>query len=90
MFCGLLASGLHRVLEFDRAHMGLPLSRLALYSRRETAEWAGAWSARKGAAILVNQPWAREAIGSQYETSSSPTPERQDVYPTLISISVSG
>jgi glycine/D-amino acid oxidase-like deaminating enzyme len=38
MFRSLLASGLHRGLEFDRAHMGLPLPRLALYSRRETSE----------------------------------------------------
>jgi hypothetical protein len=48
MFCSLLASGLHRVLEFDRAHLGLPLSRLALYSRRETIEWTCAWSFGKG------------------------------------------
>jgi hypothetical protein len=48
MFRSLLASGLHRGLEFDRAHMGLPLPRLALYSRWETSEWTSGWSFRQG------------------------------------------
>src|ERR1035438_45960 len=39
MFCGLLASGLHRVLEFDGAHLGLPVSRVALYAGRKTIKW---------------------------------------------------
>jgi hypothetical protein len=61
MFRSLLASGLHRVLEFDRAHLGLPLSRLALYSRRETAEWTRAWSFRKGFVKLGHIIFAGES-----------------------------
>ena len=61
MFCSLLASGLHRVLEFDRAYMGLPLSRLAFYSRRETAEWTCARSFGKGFVILGQIIFAGES-----------------------------
>jgi hypothetical protein len=52
---------LHRVLEFDRAHLGLPLSRLALYARRETAEWTGAWSFGKGFIKLGQMTFAAES-----------------------------
>jgi hypothetical protein len=74
--CGLYAPGLHRVLEYDGAHVGLPLSWLAIYERRKTAQWTCAGSSCQEPLMETLRRW-RQQVGSKRHHSERSSPKFQ-------------
>jgi hypothetical protein len=77
VLCGLYAPGLHRVLEYDGAHVGLPLSWLAIYERRKTAQWTCARSPCQEPSLKPRRRRRQQARGKrQHSVRSSPKSRR--------------